>query len=46
VKRIDAYAARLKSENPGLDITRALAVKALLTQALDALEAAPKHRGK
>jgi hypothetical protein len=46
VKRIDAYAARLSSENPGLEVTRALAVKALLTQALDALEATPKHRGK
>jgi hypothetical protein len=46
VKRIDAYAARIASENPGLEVTRALAVKALLTQALDAVEAAPKHRGK
>ena len=46
VKRIDAYAGRLSSENPGLEVTRALAVKALLTQALDAVEAGPKHRGK
>ena len=37
VKRIDAYAGRLSSENPGLEVTRALAVKALLTQALDAV---------
>ncbi len=46
VKRIDAYAARIATENPGLEVTRALAVKALLTQALDAIEAGPKHRGK
>jgi hypothetical protein len=46
VKRIDAYAGRLSSENPGLAVTRALAVKALLTQALDAVESGPKHRGK
>jgi hypothetical protein len=46
VKRIDAYAARIANENPGLEVTRALAVKALLTQALDAIEATPKHRGK
>jgi len=39
VKRIDGYAARLTAENPGLEITRALAVKALLTRALDALDA-------
>ena len=46
VKRIDAYAARIANENPGLEITRVIAVKALLTQALDAVEATPKHRGK
>jgi hypothetical protein len=46
VKRIDAYAARIANENPGLEITRVVAVKALLTQALDAVEAAPKHRGR
>ena len=46
VKRIDAYAARIANENPGLEVTRALAVKALLTQALDVVEATPKHRGK
>jgi hypothetical protein len=38
--------ARIANENPGLEVTRALAVKALLAQALDAVEAAPKHRGK
>jgi hypothetical protein len=37
VARIDAYAARLSNETPGLEITRVIAVKALLTQALDAL---------
>jgi hypothetical protein len=31
VERIDASVARLSSENPGLEVTRALAVKALLT---------------
>ena len=46
VKRIDDYAARLGRETPGLEVTRVLAVKALLTQALDAIEAAPKHRGR
>ncbi len=37
VARIDAYAAKLSNETPGLEITRVVAVKALLTQALDAL---------
>lgn len=37
VARIDAYVAKLSSETPGLEITRVVAVKALLTQALDAL---------
>jgi len=50
VARIDAYAARLTADNPGLEITRVVAVKALLVQALDALDAkagaTTKHRGK
>lgn len=36
VARIDAYAAKLSGDEPGLEITRVVAVKALLTQALDA----------
>jgi hypothetical protein len=37
---------QIANENPGLEITRVIAVKALLTQALDAVEATPKYRGK
>ena len=48
---IDAMGAALAIEERTtatalVEITRVIAVKALLTQALDAVEAAPKHRGK
>lgn len=36
VKRIDAYVARMKTREPGLEVTRADAVRVLLTKALDA----------
>lgn len=38
VARIDAYAGRLTAENPGLEINRAIAARALIVQALDALD--------
>ena len=48
---IDAMGAALAIEERTtatalVEITRVIAVKALLTQALDAVEATPKHRGK
>ena len=38
LERVDAYAARLARETPGLNPARADAVRSLLTQALDAVE--------
>ncbi len=34
VKKLDAYGARLRSEQPGLEVTRADVVRMLLTRAL------------
>jgi hypothetical protein len=36
MSRVDAYAKRLEAEQPGISVTRADAVRALLTRALDA----------
>jgi hypothetical protein len=44
VARVDAYVKRLNSATPGLDVTRTDAVRALLTQALDALRVDAKAR--
>jgi predicted DNA-binding protein len=44
VARVDAYAKRLNATTPGLDVTRTDAVRALLTQALDRVEAKGKSR--
>jgi len=38
VARVDAYAGRLREQTPWANVTRADAVRALLTQALDELE--------
>jgi len=35
IGRVDAYAKRLEAEQPGITVTRADAVRALLTRALD-----------
>ena len=37
IGRVDAYAKRLEAEQPGISVTRADAVRALLTRALDAI---------
>ena len=38
VDRLDAYAERLRQENPGIRVSRADAVRLLLTRALEAVE--------
>ncbi|MEY4550654.1 MAG: hypothetical protein RL685_6849 [Pseudomonadota bacterium] len=44
--RLDAYAARLRFEQPGVNVTRADAVRLLLTRALDEIEkTAPLQSG-
>lgn len=43
VRRLDRHAARLRQEQPGLRVTRADALRLLLTEALDREEA---RRGK
>lgn len=40
LNRIDAYAARLQAASPGLNVSRSDALRMLLTQALDRLDAA------
>lgn len=42
--RVDAYAARLQGSTPWATVTRADAVRALLGQALDAVETAGPKR--
>lgn len=42
VERIDAYAKRLAVKTPGIEYSRADAVRALLARALDAVEADPQ----
>ena len=44
IARIDAYAERLRTEAPWSNATRADAARALLTYALDQLEAEMKGR--
>lgn len=47
VKRVDAYAKQLATEQPGLDFSRADAVRVLLTRALDQVDAErPAKRGR
>ena len=46
VKRIDAYAARLGTETPGIEYTRADAARALLSRALEIVEAQTTPAGK
>jgi predicted DNA-binding protein len=36
--RIDAYAERLRKEQPGLEVNRAMAIRLLITKGLDAVE--------
>lgn len=43
VARLDAHAAKMSAEQPGMTFTRADAVRTLLTRALDA-EAPPKRK--
>jgi hypothetical protein len=44
VARIDAYLERMNAENPGLEVTRADAIRVLLTKALDAEAPAKRKR--
>jgi len=39
VKRLDKHAARLRAERPGLRVTRADALRLVVTEALDRVEA-------
>lgn len=39
VKRLDRHAERMQAEKPGLQVTRADALRVLITQALDREEA-------
>jgi len=41
VKRLDRHAERMQAEQPGLQVTRADALRVLLTEALDRAEAKP-----
>ena len=44
--RLDAHVKRMNAENPGLEFSRADAVRSLLTRSLDALETPTKRGGK
>ena len=46
VERVNAYAKRLEQERPGLEFSRADAVRVLLTRALDEADAAGGKRGR
>lgn len=46
VARLDAYAARLEEEQPGMSFTRTDVVRVLLTKALDATEPPKSKRQK
>ena len=43
--RLDAYAARLRAEQPGIAISRADVVRLLLSRALDELDAQQSRSG-
>ncbi|HEX8108006.1 MAG TPA: hypothetical protein VF516_09780, partial [Kofleriaceae bacterium] len=47
IARLDRHVDRMTTEHPGLDFTRADAVRSLLTRALDQIEgsSAPTKRG-
>jgi len=44
--RLDRHVVRMNAENPGLEFSRADAVRSLLTRSLDALEAPTKRGAK
>ena len=46
LKRLDRHAERMNAENPGLDFSRADALRSLLTRSLDAIEGAGKRGAK
>jgi len=46
VARLDRHVERMTKEHPGLDFSRADAVRSLLTRALDEIEGTDKHRGR
>lgn len=45
LKRLDRHVERMTAENPGLEFTRADAVRSLLTRALDAVEGLKRPKG-
>lgn len=46
LKRLDRHVERMNAENPGLEFSRADAVRSLLTRSLDAIETPTKRGGK
>ena len=44
IKRLDDYAAQLKSSTPGINVTRTDAARAILTRGLSELSAAKKRK--
>lgn len=46
VERLDSYVERMRDATPGLEFTRADAVRVLLTSALDAADVKAKPKGK
>jgi hypothetical protein len=50
IERLDAHAARLRGESPGMEVTRSDAIRSLLTEGLDRVEASrktkPRARGR
>ena len=45
IARLDRHAERMSKEHPGLEFSRADAVRTLLTRALDEVELGDKRRG-
>jgi len=46
IARLDCHTERMTKDHPGLDFSRADAVRCLLTRALDEVEGADKPRGR
>jgi hypothetical protein len=44
--RLDRHVERMNADNPGLEFSRADAVRSLLTRSLDAIEGTGKRGGK
>ena len=46
IERLDKHVKRMNADNPGLEFSRADAVRSLLTRALDAVDAPTKRGAK